>query len=370
MFDNLKTKLSLLEDPSAFNLKTFDELLAENVALTKPILSTEDTEWLPLESDHYMKKLRVLTLRQIHNQTDKKETVKQLLITTATKKDLDHLGAGENIFRDQGEYPYCNFEFKLLVAQDKDLIIPAGIVLNSENDEHKAYTVENIIIPAGEFTGIVKAELMEYIKESEVKTEKLITELTYAVEIKQLSIFKNGDTEESDERYRFRIISSSDRFSTAGSEEAYIFHAVSADSRIDDIRVLDEKVLDVNIYLASFDQVDEIMIKRVEEACNKKYVRPLGDNVIVKPADIIDLDINVTIEVFDLLKQADLDKKIRANMKDSFFIGQDFTKSDFIRKCHIDGVYRVLSDFEDVLTNEKQIIKISNLNIDFREAQL
>ena len=192
MYKNLEKKLSLLPEPTPFKIKTFDELLAENIADAKTILSTDESEWLPLESDPYMKKLRVLTLRQTHNIIDKKETFRQLLITTATGVDLDHLGAGEYVFRDSGEYPYTNFEFKLLVANDEDITIPANLLLNSGDDVYKAHVVSDVLIPAGDLTAIVKVELEQFIVQSDVKTENLVTELTYALSIKQLDIFSNG----------------------------------------------------------------------------------------------------------------------------------------------------------------------------------
>jgi phage-related baseplate assembly protein len=368
MYNDLEKKLSLLQEPTAFKIKSFDELLHENIELAKEILGSE---WLPLESDSYMKKLRVLTLRQIHNQADKKETVKQFLVTTATGVDLDHLGSSVGIFRDKGEYPYTNFEFKLLAPSHEDLTIPAGLILNSKDDGYKAHTVNSILIKAGSLSVIVRAELEEYVTQSDIKTEHLVTELTFAVDIKQLDIFKNGADAESDDRYRLRIIASNDKHSTAGSVEAYKYFAYSADSRISDISIPDDnEPLDVNIYLASFDIVDDVMIDKVYQACNEKYTRPLGDNLTVAPAEIVYVDLSATIELFDLLKQVEIDSKIKANFKDSFFIGQNFVKSDFIRKCHIDGVYKVDSEFEDIKVSNKQVIKIASFDFTYKQAAL
>lgn len=368
MYKNLEEKLSLLQEPTAFKIKTFDELLHENVELAKEILGSE---WLPLESDPYMKKLRVLTLRQIHNQADKKETVKQLLVTTATGVDLDNLGSAVNIFRDSGEYPYADFEFKLKVLSNEDLMIPAGLILNSNNDKYKAHTVDSVLVKAGSLSVILRVELEDHVAQSDVKTENLVTELTFAVDIKQLDIFKNGADAESDDRYRLRIIASNDKHSTAGSIEAYKYFAYSADSRISDISIPDDnEPLDVNIYLASFDIVDDAMINKVYQACNAKYTRPLGDNLTVAPAEIIYVDLVATIELFDLLKQVEIDNNIKANFKNSFFIGQHFVKSDFIRKCHIDGVYKVNSDFDDVKVSNKQVIKIASFDFTYKQAEL
>lgn len=368
MYKQLENKISSLTDPTAFNNKTFDELLAENVLLAKEILGED---WKPLESDPYMKKLRVLTLRQVHNQADKNETVKQLLVTTATKQDLDHLGASEGVFRDLGEYPYVNFEFTLLTAATTDLTIPHGLVLNSDDDQHKAILAESIFIEAGNLTGTGRVELQEYTYQSEVKTENIVTELTFAVEAKQLDIFSNGDDEEKDDRYRLRIIASNDKHSTAGSEEAYKYFVYSADSRIDDVSIPDDnEPLEVNIYIASFDGVDSVMINRVNEALNAKYTRPLGDDVKVFPAEKVEVNLTATIHLFDLLKQSEIDKKIRANFDNSFFIDQNFIQSDFIRKSHVDGVYKVESDFTDVTTTNKQIIDIKSINFNYVEAVL
>lgn len=368
MYRDLENKLSSLSEPTAFDTKTFDENLAVNIKLAKEVLGED---WLPLESDPYMKKLRVATLRQMFNQEDKKETVKQVLLTTATKNDLDLLGIGEHILRDEGEYPNCDFEFTLLSLSDEDLTIPAGAVLSSDDDKYKAHVIDDVIIQAGELKTIVKVELEDYVSQSEAKTEVLVTELSFGVEIKQLDIFKNGAGAESDDRYRLRIIKANDTKSTAGAEDSYKWFTYGADSRIDDVKILSEKVLCVDIYIASFNsEVDELMVERVYNSCSTKKVRPLGDKVSVYPAIKKVVDITATIEVFDLLKQSEIKDSIEANFKDSFFIGQNFIKSDFIRKCHLDGVYRVNSGFEDVITNDKEIVTIGSINLTFKEAEL
>jgi len=371
MYRDLESKLSSLQEPTAIQNKSFDDLFNENIATAKEILNNDGIEWLPLESDPYTKNIRVLTLRQLHNQTDKNLTVKSLLLTTATGTDLDNLGAGLNIFRDAGEYPYTNFEFSLLTVSSNDIVIPKGLILNSDDDNYKALTKEETTIKAGELKSTVIVELSEYIEESEVKTENLVTDLTYAIEIKQLDIFKNGSTAENDERYRLRLIASKDKYNTAGSDGAYKFYTYSADSRIDDVSIpADNEPLEVNIYIASFDGIDDAMIDRVYESCNEQYTRPLGDDLSVYPAQLIELDLTADIKLLDLLKQDDIDTQIKANFKNSFFIGQDFMKLDFYRKCGVDGVYDVKSTFEDITVNDKQIIKINSINFNYTQAEL
>lgn len=371
MYRDLEIKLSLLQEPTAIQVKTFDELFNENITEAKAILSTDLIEWLPLESDPYTKNIRVLTLRQMHNQTDLNLTVKSLLLTTATNTDLDNLGAGLKIFRDAGEYPYTNFEFSLLGPSSNDIVIPKGLVLNSDDDKNKAFTKYEATIKAGELKTTVIVELEQYINESEVKTENLITDLTYAVEIKQLDIFKNGSVAENDERYRLRLIASNDKYNTAGSAGAYEFYTYTADSRIDDVSIPDDnEPLEVNIYIASFTGVDDAMIERVYNICNEKYTRPLGDDLNVYPAEIIEVNLIGDIELLDLLKQDEIDAQIKANFNNSLFIGQDFMKLDFYRKCGVTGIYDIKSSFTDVLANDKQIIKIISINFNYTQAIL
>ena len=359
MSKEIEKALAELRTPSVVVVSDFDTLLDENVALAKEVLGSD---WRPLESDAYMKKIRVLTLRQMHNQADKNETIKQLLVTTATGTSLDYKGLGRSVTRDEGESPYADFKFTLSSVLEHNVTIPKGTLLSSDDDKHKAETMEDAQIIAGDESVTVQVQLLELTSSSDVVTENIVTDMPFIAVTEQLESFKNGANVESDDRYRIRVIESLARFSTAGAEDAYRYYTFAADSRIDDLVVLDEEILEVHIYIASNLGVDQAMIDRVYDSCTPKKVRPLNDKVVVAAAPIIGLDVSSTIEVFDLLKAGEIEEAIRDNFHNSFFIGQDFVKSDLDRKCHVDGVYRVNTDFTDVLTNEKEIIKINSLH--------
>jgi phage-related baseplate assembly protein len=369
MYEELNKKILSLAEPKAFEGKEFDEILAENISLAKEVLGDS---WIPSEADPYLQKLRVMSLRGLMNDTDKSLVVKSLLKTTATGADLDHLFASDNIFRKGGEYPYAEFEVSLLQKHDKDQIIPKGLVLNSDDDSKRAFVSDDYIIKAGELSVVIKAELNEYIESSDIKTENLATHLTFPIKIKQLSNFQNGAVVESDERFRLRGIASHDRYNTAGSKEAYIYHTFSADNRISDVSIPDDnEPLEVNIYITSNDySVDEQMITRVQNACNSRYIRPLGDKVSVKQAEIKEVVIKATISLFDILNQSNIHNQIKTNFETSFLIGEDFVKSDFIRRCHIDGVYSVDTDFETIETKGKEVIKIVDIDLTYTQAEL
>jgi phage-related baseplate assembly protein len=357
--NNLGVPKVIIED-------SFETKLQENIVLMKSILGSD---WYPLESDPYMKKLRVLTLRQMHNQADKNNTVLSLLATTATGTDLDSIGIDRNVIRDEGEAPYADFKFNLTKLSDGKILIPKNTRIgNLDNLDIYSTTLKDVYVTLNQPSVTVQAQLSYNALASDITFNSLITDIPYIGVIQQLTSFSNGTTTEDDERYRLRIILNKNRFNTAGSEDAYTFFTYSADSRIDDVFVTSEKALDVNVYISSSEEVDEVMIGRVNEVLSKKSIRPLNDRVIVKPAKIIPVDISATIEVFKIENSSKIKTLIESNFFNTFFIGQDFVKSDLDRKTHIDGVYRVVSDFQDMIINDNEVLKINSLNLDFKEV--
>lgn len=360
---NLAIKLSNLPSPTAIKEDDFEILFEQNIEEAKKILGEN---WQPMESDPYTQNIRLLTLRQMHNQAGLNHTIKQMLVTLAKSVDLDYLGLGRGILRDNGEYPYADFQFNLYAPLDYNVTIPKGTILNDVTDSVQAYTSNDAVILAGALNVIVKVELKLFSFSSDLKTENIVTSLPFAPTVKQLKSFSNGAELEDDERYRMRIILSR-KFSTAGSEDAYRYFALSADARISDVFISDEALLEVHIYLASDVGVDDLMVERVYNICSAKSVRPLSDKVVVAPALVKELSIRATITVFDLLKAGEIEEKIKNSFKYGFALGQDLVKSEVLRKCHLQGVYKVESDFVDVVVEQKEIIKIISLTLVFEE---
>lgn len=365
---DIKNKIASLPAPAIVKEKSYDELLNENIETLKEYLP----DYQPLESDRYMKLIRVLTWKQFLCQANRNETIKSLLITTATGSDLDNLVAYLGVFRLQGSKPYANYEFKLSKQLDDDFIIPAGLELINNDNTYKASLLEDVVIKAGDTKAIGKVELQAFIQNSDVKTEFIITPLPFVVEAKALENFANGAENENDERLRIRAIRSLGRFSTAGSVGSYLYWIYSADSRIDDAVVFGNKgTLEVNIYLYSKSGVDAVMIDRVEEALSSEKVRPLGDDVSVYPAEILKVDLQATIYLFDISKEAEVDKQIKENISNfNFVIGQHLTRTQLIKNLQVAGVYKVETDFKDIQTLKTQIIEIQNISLSYREVEL
>jgi len=362
----LENSLKNLPIPSIIEVDAFDKFLAENIVTAKEVLGED---WLPLESDPYMKQLRILTLRAMHNQADKNETIKQLLITTATGINLDHLGIEKNVLRDKGEKPRTTAQMTLSTLLPFDVTVFAGTVVNNAQDSYseeivEAVVVEDVTIAKGDRTCIVELELDKYVRESDVQCENIVTTLPFVARVKQLQNFTGGFELEDDDRYRYRIILSNAKYSTAGCSDAYEYFTRLADSRIDDVTISAHEGV-VKIVVHSFTSADEAMLERVYEAVSAKSVRPISDAPVVKLAEKIDVTLDVNVELFNPLEANVTEQQIRANFENAFFIGQDLVRSDVDRKCHLDNVYRVNTDFIDVLANDEQVINIVALNLSF-----
>jgi len=365
IYTQLEKAMTDLPQPRAVGEKRFDDFLTELIGEAKEILGHD---WQPLESDPYMKNLRILALRKVHDQANRNAIIRELLITTATGDDLDHLGLSRGVARDEGEYPTANYEFALSTPLDEDVTIPAGTRLNSDDDRYQAETMIDARIPAGSDRVITRVQLLDFIPTSDIDISNIVTTLPYVAAARQMEPFAAGDGRESDDRYRLRIMAALARSSTAGGENAYRWYAYAADSRIRDVYVTSAPgslIVDVYVY---GDPVDDAMIQRVTDALNAQEVRPLSDQVRVQSATIKPVTVTATIEVFSLLEAGRIKEAIEANFADAFGLGVDLVRSDVDRKCHVEGVYRVVSDFADVLVDRHEVVKLDRLDLNFVEV--
>lgn len=158
---------------------------------------------------------------------------------------------------------------------------------------------------------------------------------TYYGVARQSSIDAEGNVIlEEDDRYRARLALAPEAFSTAGPEGAYVFHTVELDgvqdiadaaayseedgaTYSDDVLfadaftrgkrpsafdgrasgdpVLAPEILLVVLPTAAYGPADQALIDRAWEAVTADDVRPIGDNVRVEAADVVDYSVEMTI---------------------------------------------------------------------------
>lgn len=169
---------------------------------------------------------------------------------------------------------------------------------------------------------------------------------------------------ESDERLKERCILSFDGMNTAGSANAYRYFTLSADGRVDGIKVRSEQdnpyLLDVVIT-----QVDSVngqasaeLVQIVQAALDPGEVRPVCDRPIVISSIATNYQIEATLYVGKnaedalLLEAANLrlDKYIKNAQKN----GESIYLSAIYAALHVDGIERVeiLSPAADLVMDD------------------
>lgn len=105
---------------------------------------------------------------------------------------------------------------------------------------------------------------------------------------------------ESDAVLRKRVQLAPEGYTTAGSEGSYIFHTQNADVRIKDVEPASPSEGVAAMYILSTEgdgSASEELISIVDQALNKKLVRPLTDLVQVYSASIIQYRVEAVLEI-------------------------------------------------------------------------
>ncbi|HGO4499062.1 TPA: baseplate J/gp47 family protein [Klebsiella pneumoniae] len=155
---------------------------------------------------------------------------------------------------------------------------------------------------------------------------------------------------ESDEALRLRAQSAFEGMSVAGPSGAYEYFARSASGKVADARASSPAPAEVIIAVLSTEgdgTASPELLAAVAEAVNDEEVRPLGDRVTVRSAEIVDYEINATLYLYPgpesepIINAADasLQKFLKQNDK---IISRDVARSAISAALHVQGVQRVV----------------------------
>jgi phage-related baseplate assembly protein len=209
---------------------------------------------------------------------------------------------------------------------------------------------------------------------------------------------------ESDDDLRRRIQLSSEGFSTAGPEGAYIFHTLSADSNIkdasaqaptfnlvsvsqaikdqlpagaivivpnDDAGLTDPMPGDVAVTVLSHDNngaADTTLQNTVRTKLYEEDVRPMTDRPRVRGANIIEYEINATLYTYagpdsDVVLNNAI-TQAQAFAAANHKLGRDITVSAIYAALHQAGVQRVDTDFsQNIICDRSQAAYCTKINI-------
>ena len=178
--------------------------------------------------------------------------------------------------------------------------------------------------------------------------------------------------DETDDELRIRAVSALEGFSTAGPAGAYYYHALSAHSDITDVGVSSPTPGQVQIVVLTKTGVPSIeVLNAVTAALNDEDVRPITDEVIVLPVEIIDYEINATIFTNDGADPALVIQlaQTRANefVTSARKVGVDIPLSGIYANLHVSNTQKVIleSPTADIPITELQCGNCTAINITY-----
>lgn len=175
---------------------------------------------------------------------------------------------------------------------------------------------------------------------------------------------------ESDDALRKRAVLAPEAFSTAGPEGAYIYHAKSAHSDIENVGVTspDPGVVQV-VILAKNGVPSQEIIDAVVDKLDDEDVRPITDDVHVLPVSLVDFVVEGVINTFAGPDSSVVLAKALANLDDylkaSRLVGEDISLSGIYASLHVAGVKKVTLSHPttDIAISDLQCGHCTNINV-------
>ncbi|WP_439357776.1 baseplate assembly protein [Bradyrhizobium sp. DASA03007] len=178
---------------------------------------------------------------------------------------------------------------------------------------------------------------------------------------------------ETDDSLRRRAQLAPEAFTTAGSEGAYIYQALTADVRIRDataVKINERGGVQVTIMQNGSDPVPtKDIIYNVITRLNSKGIKPLTDVITVVPVKVLKQQIVANVTLYPgpdaSLVMADIGKalnQVRANVS---LIGRDLTRSAIISALNQEGVQSVdlISPAQNVVVDNSQCALIESATV-------
>ena len=245
---------------------------------------------------------------------------KQNLLRYATGNFLDHIAVDRNVYRLEPKKATVYIRFTLNNALNSHTTIPSGTRVTNGNIFFATNT--EVQIPAGNLYGDTLATCLSegFIGNGFVagQINKLVDVITN-VTAKNITTSGGGSDLEDDDSFRNRIRLQPESFTTAGSELAYIFWALSAHPNISDVSVTSPLPCHVNLWVmlknGEIPEPDattglpapEIIAimelfginsdtspqNTIANSLTGKRIRPLTDYIQVLPVKAVEIDYNI-----------------------------------------------------------------------------
>ena len=251
---------------------------------------------------------------QIINEAN--DACKQRLLRYARNEVLDALGERMQVARLEASPARTTLRFSVAEARTSSTFIPQGTRTTPDGTVYFATTAP-VSIPSGELYVDVSAECTEGGAGNNgygIGTIQTIVDMVaYVAGVTNTEETHGGDDGEpqdsggeGDERYRERIRLAPAKFSTAGAQASYIYHAMAASPEITDVNPINDHAagtVELIVTTGATDPTDDV-INAVKEAVNASTVRPLNDKVIVSKPTRVNYGISIKYYVTAETEQA------------------------------------------------------------------
>ncbi|OLN21393.1 hypothetical protein BTO30_14835 [Domibacillus antri] len=245
-------------------------------------------------------------------------TAKQTTLAYAEDDFLDIKGADKNVPRLEPIAATSVFRFE--VNPIATMVIPAGYQISAENDSTIIFqTTESVTVDSAatqiDLTltctqkGVIGNDFLPGQISNAVKP------LSFVSKVYNITTSSGGADLEDNDPYAERIRLSNERYSTAGPDEAYIYHAKSANQLIVDVAVdsPSDGVVRIVPLMANGEIPNQAVLDQVSEKCSAKKVRPLTDKVQVVAPELVPY--TITLEYFISSEKESMTESIQASVQ-------------------------------------------------------
>ena len=175
--------------------------------------------------------------------------------------------------------------------------------------------------------------------------------------------------DESDDKFRDRILLSLERFSTAGTRGSYAWHARTASVKIDDVKVTRPAPGQVRVYIASFaGALSQAVIAKARAAVDK--ARPLCDTATVIEAREKAVDVALTVYLTDIDREPQIASVIRQRFARKLKIEETLSVFEMLTHCKVEGVTNAVIDppATDRVAGAGRRLVLKTLSLKFKKA--
>lgn len=290
-----------------------------------------------------------LAYRELLLRAQLNETARQNLVSFARGAALEYLGELVGVTRLPASSALCTIEFALVPGHN-GVTIPQGLRVQSTDGKIIFQTIEEVVCPVGTLTTQIICEAMDTgtaANDYAINTINIILDPQAFVSTAQnIDVTAGGSDEETDDALRTRIKLAPSVFSVAGPDDAYIFHAKSANPSIVDVAVTSPNPGEVHLFplLAGGVMPTADILQAVQDKCNAKKIRPLTDTVITAAPTVVNYAISVDLTLLTDAVQASTQAAVQSILQAYIDgrknrLGLDVVLSKIASLASISGVY-------------------------------